>query len=241
MGTEEERRSREAAQRQLLHVAPIVPGEHNSVVPPAWPLVGRHEELELIEQFMGRPAPPASVMLSGAAGVGKTRLAREALDLARSRGLATEWAAATSASATIPFGAVAHLVPEDLLVPARPGLLRGTARALTERADGRRMVIAIDDAHLLDDSSAALIYHLASTRTVSIIASIRTGDDAPDAVVALWKDELADRIELQPLSRNEVALLLEEVLGATVDGAGLQRLWTWSQGNVLFLRELVLG
>jgi hypothetical protein len=37
----------------------------------------------------------------------------------------------------------------------------------------------------------------------SVIATIRTGAPAPDAVTALWKDVHLRRLDLQPLSRGE--------------------------------------
>ncbi len=209
-------------------------------MPPTWPLVGRQEELELIEQIMSRPAP-AGVVLSGTAGVGKTRLIHEALNAGRKRGFASVWAAATHSSAVIPFGALAHLVPEDLAAPARPGLLRAAGRALVDQAEGRRLLFCVDDAHLLDDSSASLVHHLAATGSAFPVVSVRTGEQAADSVVALWKDGLAERIEVQPLSREELDSLLETVLAGPVEGPAVYRLWAATLGNALFLRELVLG
>jgi len=209
-------------------------------VPPVWPLVGRHEELELIERAMGRP-PPAGVVLAGAAGVGKTRLALEALEIARSRGLVTRWAAATHASGSLPFGPLTHLLPERIGAPARPGFLRTAARALDEGTGGRRLALGIDDAHLLDESSAALVHHLASSDGAFLVISVRTGEPAPDAIVALWKDGLTERLELQPLSREQVEQLVGAVLGGPVEGAAHHVFWKISEGNPQFLRELIQG
>jgi MoxR-like ATPase len=51
-----------------------------------WPLAGRAEELRYIEAAIRRVDGPRRVVLAGAAGVGKTRLAREALALLARRG-----------------------------------------------------------------------------------------------------------------------------------------------------------
>ncbi len=209
-------------------------------MPPTWPLVGRLAELELIEQVMARPSP-AGVVLAGEAGVGKTRLAQEAMDLARSRGLSTAWAAATHASASLPFGALTHLLPEDVRGPGRPALLRRVASALVARAGEDRLVLGIDDAHLLDEASAALVHHVAATGAAFPVVSVRTGEEATDAIVALWKNGLAERIEVHPLSRDEVETLVEAALEGPVEGPALHRLWQASAGNALFLRELVLS
>lgn len=74
-----------------------------------WPLTGRAEELAYIGELTRRSSGPAGVVLAGAAGVGKTRLAREALAAARQRGRQTRWAAATASARALPLGAFAGL------------------------------------------------------------------------------------------------------------------------------------
>jgi predicted ATPase len=100
-------------------------------------------------------------------------------------------------------------------------------------------MVGVDDAHLLDDASATLVHTLATNGVARVVATVRSGEPTPDPVVALWKDELAVRIELQPLSGAEVAELLSETLSGTVDAATSRRLFEVTRGNVLFLREMV--
>lgn len=126
-------------------------------------------------------------MVAGAAGVGKTRLLREALGAAERRVAAGAWVTATRAAASIPFGAVAHLlapVPGD--GEGRLTLLRSAAYALAERAGGRPYVLAVDDAHLLDEASATLVHQLAGGGIASVLLALRAGEPAPDAITALW-------------------------------------------------------
>jgi hypothetical protein len=102
------------------------------------------------------------------------------------------------------------------------------------------MVLCVDDAHLLDNASAALLHELSDgTRRVRRDHD-SSGERAPDAIQALWKDELRDLVHLRTLSRADVQRLLEEVLCAAVDGVSVSLLWERTRGNVLFLRELVL-
>ena len=54
----------------------------------AWPLTGRAEELEVIADVLCPDGPYAGVVIAGSAGVGKTRLAREAMAAARNCGWA---------------------------------------------------------------------------------------------------------------------------------------------------------
>ena len=72
-----------------------------------------------------------------------------------------------------------------------------------------------------------------------VIATVRNGQPAPDAVTALWKDGLLRRLELQPLSRSESDQLLRTALGSPPDRDCADRLWRLTAGNVLFLRQLV--
>jgi len=71
----------------------------------AWPLTGRAEELAVIADVLCPDGPYAGVVIAGPAGVGKTRLAREALALAAERGWAVRWVAGTTAAQSIPLGA----------------------------------------------------------------------------------------------------------------------------------------
>ncbi len=207
-----------------------------------WPLVGRREELELVDTAL-RADRARGVVVAGVAGVGKSRLAAEGAARAQAQGLAVERAFATRASASIPFGAVAHLLSPDTSVPPpdRLGLVREVVDTLTRRSGGRRAVLVVDDAHLLDEGTAALVLHLAVRGTAFVIATVRAGEPCPDAVTALWKDHHAPRLDLQALSREEVRSLLENGLAGAVSGRLARWVYERSQGNPLFACELTVG
>jgi DNA-binding CsgD family transcriptional regulator/tetratricopeptide (TPR) repeat protein len=120
-------------------------------------------------------------------------------------------------------------------------VLSQTSRALAEEAEGHRLALCVDDAHLLDAASAALVHQLAVGATASLLVTVRIGEPAPDPIVALWKDRVAERVDLQPLSDAEVSRLLEEVLGSHIDGRTVRQLTRAISGNVLFLHELILS
>ncbi|MCU1379267.1 MAG: transcriptional regulator, LuxR family, partial [Acidimicrobiales bacterium] len=185
------------------------------------------------------------VVLAGAAGVGKTRLALECLGLAEGAGLVTVRVTASRSAAGLPFGAVAPLLPVDQASGSsaadRVVVLGRSAEALVAQAGGRRLVVLVDDAHLLDGGSATLIHQLAATNAAFLLVTLHAGEPAPDPVVALWKDGLLERIELAELTAKALEELLAAVLGGHLDRAAATLLAARSQGNVLFLRELVLG
>lgn len=208
-----------------------------------WSLIGRDAELRHLGSLIISPECPG-VVLAGPAGVGKTRLAVEALALAEQAGLAVGRTIATKSAASLPFGALAHLLPAEAetdLSTDWSGLLRRSAAALIERARGRRFCLLVDDAHLLDEASATLVYHLAVTGTAFLLITVRSGEAAPDSVVALWKDDLLERVEIEGLRGAAVEALVSTMLNGIVDPLAVAHLATRSQGNVLFLRELVRG
>ena len=206
---------------------------------PEWPLVGRDDELSLIEERLTAETP-RSIVIAGPAGVGKTRLATELLAQAEAAGWTGRRVVASRSASTVPFGALAPLLPElDRGADTRYTFLRRAAASLADL--GPRLLLVIDDAHHLDDASATLVHQLAEDGAFAMLLTVRAGERTPDAVSLLWKDGFADRLELQALAPAEVEKLVDAVLPGTVDGAVTHYLWTASQGNPLYLRELVSG
>ena len=180
----------------------------------AWPLVGREEELRFIERGLRRTDGSRGIVLAGAAGVGKTRLAQEALSLAARRGALTRWIPATASARALPLGAFSGVLSVTGQAPSL--VVQRAIAALVDRAGSAGVVVAVDDAHLLDDLSSSLVQHLAVRRAATVILTLRSGESAPDAITGLWKDGYLDRCEVQPLSEAETAALLELVLGGPV-------------------------
>jgi DNA-binding CsgD family transcriptional regulator len=201
-------------------------------------LVGRDRELAQIAA--ARTAGDcAGVVLVGQAGVGKTRVARAALVTAAEDGAAFEWAQATRSAATIPLAAFVGLLPQDSLGHDPLQLFKASTAAMLSRANGRPAVLGLDDAHLLDGASAALALHLASTGAAFVVATVRAGESCPDAIVALWKDAGARRMELAALCEADTVALAEELLGGQLEGVAAHWAFASSAGNALYLRELV--
>ncbi|WP_329787412.1 LuxR C-terminal-related transcriptional regulator [Lentzea sp. DG1S-22] len=183
-----------------------------------WPFVGRDAELAAVR----RAVRGAGLIVAGPAGVGKTRLLDEIACDVRLR--------ATAAMSEIPLGVMAPFLPS--VDPSPLAMLTAARTALRGR------VVVVDDVHLLDDASAGLLHQLVQHREAVVVATLRSGERAPEPVVALWKDELLPRIELEPLGRPAVVEVLETVLGGVLDSVTADRLWTACMGNMLLLREM---
>ena len=76
-----------------------------------------------------------------------------------------------------------------------------------------------------------------------VVATVRSAEPAPDAVVALWKDGWLECLNVQPLDRvalgELVAGLVAGLVGGRVDSLAVARVWEQTRGNALFCRELV--
>jgi DNA-binding CsgD family transcriptional regulator len=201
-----------------------------------WPLTGRSEELRIVGEALASDERQG-IVLAGLAGVGKTRLAAEAVAAATADGWKTRRIAGTATGRAVTLGAFARWV-DDVTAPPL-ALVRQVFAALTAATGGRRLLLFVDDAHLLDDLSAFLLHQLVLQEMATVVATVRAGEPAPDAVTALWKNGLLQRLELQPLSRNEIDGLLRNVLDGHVHSDCAERMWTLSRGNVLFLYHLV--
>jgi len=202
-----------------------------------WPLTGRAEELNVIADAFCPNSPHVGVVITGSPGVGKTRLAREAMALAAERGWTVRWVTGTLAAQSIPLGACVQWA--DRLDGDPLQLVSNVIAKVTASPNGAPVLVVVDDARLLDDLSAFVLHQLVLRRAATVIATIRAGAPAPDAVTALWKDGHLQRLDLQPLSRRESDTLLQSALGGPVSIACAERMWRLTRGNVLFLHHLV--
>jgi PAS domain-containing protein len=167
-------------------------------------------------------------------------LVRQALDTLEARGCRTEWVSATRAAATIPFGAVVGLLPADWSPRGEPlTVLRTVAAQLHASGARRRVAIGVDDAHLLDDGSAALVAHLAADGAAFVLLTVRSGAPMSDAVISLWKDGPARRLDLSGLPVEAVDRLLDHTLSGMLDGLSRRRLHRAAAGSPLALSEIL--
>lgn len=179
----------------------------------------------------------SGIVVCGPAGVGKSRIAREALAVAESRGCEGRWAVGTSAAKTLPLGAFNAWAQSGVTDTVQ--LVRGVIESLTSASAGTAVVVAVDDVHLLDDLSAFVVQQIVQRGAARVLLTLRDGEPIPAAVQEIWRGGQFDRLDLQPLSFDETTTLLSASLGESVDPDAVERLWTLTYGNVLYLRNIV--
>jgi hypothetical protein len=136
------------------------------------PLVGRKSELNWIAQ--ARTGGAVGVVVHAPAGVGKSRLARAALAQVEVEGARTTWVQATRSAASVPLGAFAGAIRADVGSDDPFELLRRSVRAPIDAAEGHSLVVGVDDAQLLDPTSAALVLELTGTPSAFVLATVRS-------------------------------------------------------------------
>jgi DNA-binding CsgD family transcriptional regulator/tetratricopeptide (TPR) repeat protein len=199
----------------------------------SWPMVGRASELADARAALD---DGGVVLVWGATGVGKSRLV-EALTGDSTR----EWRHVRAAPglAGIPLGAFTHLLPEGTDGDDPSTAWRALHRAI--RGTQGPAGLVVDDAHWLDEVSAALVHQVATDGSVAVAVTVRTGERVPPAIARLRNDLITHEVELGPLTQQQVGDLLELALDGPIDAGAAMLIATATQGNPLFLRELVEG
>lgn len=160
-----------------------------------WVIAPRDRVLDGLEAGLHERCGAA---ILGPAGVGKTTLARTAAEYLAPDFRRVVWITGTESAAAVPFAAVAHLID----VPSE-GRTADVLRAARE-ALGSDLLLVVDDAHLLDRLSAALVYQLAVSGAAKLI--VTAAAEAPDYVAALWEDGPTNRVEMSPPGHDDARL-----------------------------------
>ena len=154
-------------------------------------------------------------VVSGPAGIGKSRTLRLVAHRLRSDGGHVIEVQATASLAAVPFGALLSL----LVAAGRSGHGSRTETALAMLVLLRQvgdLVLLVDDAHLLDVASAGLV-HQAALDGTRVAVSLRDGEHPADAIERFGQDLGAVAVVVPRLSESATEAMLVETLGAPVD------------------------
>ncbi|CRZ18178.1 AAA family ATPase [Mycolicibacterium neworleansense] len=161
-----------------------------------WVIAPRDRVLDGLEAGLHERCGAA---LLGPAGVGKTSVARTAAEHLATDFRRVVWITGTESAAAVPFAAVAYLID----IPSA-GKTADVLRAARDTL-GSDLLLVVDDAHLLDRLSAALVYQLVVSGAAKLIVTAAAAQ-APDDVAALWDDGLVSRVEMSPPGHDDARL-----------------------------------
>jgi DNA-binding SARP family transcriptional activator len=281
--------TREAYERLLaLDTAPAPPPE--SLVT-ATSLVGRDEEWSQLQRIWRSASDRRSrlVMLTGEAGIGKTRLAEELLEWAQRQGIPTAAARCYASEGGLAYGPVtawlrspplreslaslddiwlsevSRLLPELLVkhptIPSPGPLTEGWQRQRLSQAlarpffERRQLLLLLDDVQWCDRETLEWLPSLLHAQKgggpqggratqLLLIITMRTGEMPEDGrlellLVELLANRQLSEIELDPLDEAETFALATGVAGRALDPALATPLYHGSEGNPLFVVEMV--
>jgi len=143
-----------------------------------------------------------------------------------------------------PAGAQASGDGDD---PAQGRVFEALLTLLDRLGRDEPVLLAIEDLHWADSSTRALLVFLARSlraERVLVAASYRPDElhrrhPLRSLLAELERAPRARRVELVPLSREELAEQLADILGAPADEALVTRLHARSEGNPFFTEELL--
>jgi DNA-binding CsgD family transcriptional regulator len=210
-----------------------------------WPLAGRDSLVSRITTVLSA-SKALAVVLHGPSGIGKSRLADEAAKTLETLSWTTVRLSARTGLASMPLGGLAPLFAhEQADFPALSrdpvALLSSAASRVRAIAGTGNVLLLVDDISVMDALSISVIAQLVHTKAVKLLATIGEGQPIPDAVLSMWTESAALRIDLGPLDSSECAQLLSAALGGSVALRTAEELCRAGGGSPLFVRELTLG
>ncbi|HLE59177.1 MAG TPA: AAA family ATPase, partial [Candidatus Limnocylindria bacterium] len=230
-------------------------------------IIGRDAELSAVQAFLDRPTEGfRALVLEGEAGIGKSTLWLAGVAAARERSFHVLTSRPAQAERSL-----AYVVLGDLFANAEPEVLAGLpaprrrafeAALLREEpdlpvdpralgvaivtllpllADGRPLVLAVDDEQWLDPSSAATL-RFALRRSLRQPVLLLLSRRLPSAPATALEETIDPaevlRLRVGPLSVGAIQLLLRRRLGITLPRPTLLQVHEVSGGNPFYALEL---
>lgn len=224
--------------------------------------VGRDRQLRELGEAVGRAGRGSGelVLVSGDAGIGKTRLCEEIADGAAEHGLASAWARCWE-SGTVPafwpweqliaqltggrVPGVGHGPPGGDPDVARMRLFDDVVAAVQRAASEQPRLLVVDDLHWADVASVRLLAYVAARLhdlAVVAVATFRDVEAEPGTPVG---DAIADlgrygrHLRLSGLDATDMPALIRSVTGGEEGQVAAAAVHRHTGGNPLFARELV--
>jgi tetratricopeptide (TPR) repeat protein len=220
------------------------------------PLIGRDLELLEIANSLDHAERGVGsvVLVLGDAGIGKTRLAREAVHEARSRGFICAWGSGWPGGDAAPLWPWPSIVEQlgaggCLELLSREGdterfsQFRAVARAIEEAAGERPVLVVLDDVHDADAGALLLTRFVTRAMSAAAVTFVLTARPRADTDPATALDDVArDAVVMRPSPLPRAALGdLLRTIGRPASGARLTELHQLTGGNPLLVHELAIA
>lgn len=224
-------------------------------------LYGRDEQCAHLDRALAdaRLGSSSVTAVTGEPGIGKTELLRQAIESARSQGMKVLRARGVESEAEAPFGGLLELLRPALdeleRIPAfQAEALRGalalgpptvqdrfvigaaTLSMLSVHSEHHPLLVVIDDAHWLDESSLSAVLFAARRLVVdpvAVIMSARLGEAERLEAARL------PTLELRGVDHEAAARIVGARTGSPASPELIERLIAATGGNPLALMELV--
>ncbi|MER6632961.1 LuxR C-terminal-related transcriptional regulator [Streptomyces sp. NPDC000987] len=184
----------------------------------ATPLAGREVELDKACRVLGATSRPAGVLLTGVTGIGKSRLADEIVSLHGQDAVDVDPA-----------------LQEVLRTPEAVGFLEKTIA----RAVRLRLLLRVDNAHLLDPAAVPVLLQAVCRQHVRLLAEINLDAGGTGAGDALCRSPYLHTIHVGPLDASTARRLAGYFSGHRISQQCAARLADLSAGNPSVLREII--
>ncbi|MBK5331893.1 MAG: AAA family ATPase, partial [Ilumatobacteraceae bacterium] len=182
---------------------------------------------------------PELVLVSGEAGIGKTRLLREFIT--RLPGTVTSIVAAAQPGS---LGRAFDVVSQ--LCPAGGDPAQDVLPAITAAVAASTVVLVIEDLHWIDADSAYVLEHIAQQPLprLVIVGTYRPNDlsrRAPggELIGRLERQHSVEQVRLDRLDRGDVATMLGAIDGALPSSAAVDAVFRRSGGVPFVIEELI--
>ena len=230
-------------------------------------LVGRDEVLRHCDALLAdaMAARGRVLLLAGEAGIGKTALAREVVARAEGAGAVARWGACFEGGSLLPFGVwidclrhppaapfttMAARLDEGDLTEGDAGtdaqrqrlrLFRDVVACVRTAAAERPQVLVLEDLHWADSGSLELLGAVVAATPalpVLVVATYRHEELDPAGTALAAVGGGVERLLLDGLAENDVARLLELVVGQRPPADEVRHVHRQTGGNPLFVTQV---
>ncbi|WP_432245822.1 LuxR C-terminal-related transcriptional regulator [Arthrobacter sp. G.S.26] len=217
----------------LRSQAPAMPGIQQ------WSAPARGANLDSVRTAL-TSEDSLGVVITGSRGVGKSSLARAAVNDLGPDVWSLQLRSAPAGSSA-PYGCLSFLLARlpQAYMGSPTAILRGITSLIRSDAAGRPCIITLDTSGGIDDMSAGVLLNVLLTGTAKIVAVAPRTSDLPDDFHWLLADRRITEVRLDNLNELQTRQVLLSLLGHRVSASLVATYHNMVGGNPLLLKALV--